>query len=33
LIVQRRLEGRGPYADPWSLIEKTYGAAALASVD
>ncbi|OBJ10399.1 oxidoreductase [Mycobacterium sp. 1482292.6] len=33
LIVQRRLEGRGPYADPWSLIEKTYGPAALASVD
>lgn len=33
LILQRRLEGRGPYADPWSLIEKTYGAAALASVD
>ncbi|RAU97397.1 NAD(P)-dependent oxidoreductase [Mycobacterium colombiense] len=33
LTVQRRLEGRGPYADPWSLIEKTYGTAALASVD
>jgi nucleoside-diphosphate-sugar epimerase len=33
LIVQRRLEGRGPYADPWALIEKQYGAAALASVD
>ncbi|WP_406815430.1 NAD-dependent epimerase/dehydratase family protein [Mycobacterium sp. M23085] len=33
LIVQRRLEGRGPYADPWSLIEKKYGTAALASVD
>lgn len=33
LMVQRRLEGRGPYADPWSLIEKTYGTAALASVD
>lgn len=33
LIVQRRLEGRGPYADPWTLIEKKYGTAALASVD
>jgi nucleoside-diphosphate-sugar epimerase len=33
LSVQRRLEGRGPYADPWSLIEKKYGTAALASVD
>ncbi len=33
LIVQRRLEGRGPYAAPWSLIEKKYGTAALASVD
>lgn len=33
LLVQRRLEGRGPYADPWSLIEKKYGTAALASVD
>lgn len=33
LIVQRRLDGRGPYADPWSLIEKKYGTAALASVD
>ncbi|OBJ23097.1 NAD-dependent epimerase/dehydratase family protein [Mycobacterium colombiense] len=33
LIVLRRLEGRGPYADPWSLIEKKYGTAALASVD
>ncbi|MEE2855075.1 MAG: NAD(P)-dependent oxidoreductase [Actinomycetota bacterium] len=32
-FVQRRLEGRGPYADPWSLIEKKYGTAALASVD
>ncbi|OMB96587.1 NAD-dependent epimerase/dehydratase family protein [Mycobacterium colombiense] len=31
--IQRRLEGRGPYADPWSLIEKKYGTAALASVD
>lgn len=33
LIVQRRLEGRGPYADPWALIEKKYGTPALASVD
>ncbi|OBF58926.1 oxidoreductase [Mycobacterium sp. 852002-53434_SCH5985345] len=33
LMVQRRLEGRGPYADPWALIEKHYGAAALASAD
>ncbi|OBH50271.1 NAD(P)-dependent oxidoreductase [Mycobacterium sp. E2479] len=32
-FVQRRFEGRGPYADPWSLIEKKYGTAALASVD
>lgn len=33
LAVQRRLEGRGPYADPWGLIEKKYGAAALAGAD
>lgn len=33
LLVQRRLEGRGPYADPWALIEKKYGTAALASID
>lgn len=33
LMVLRRLEGRGPYSDPWSLIEKKYGTAALASVD
>jgi nucleoside-diphosphate-sugar epimerase len=33
LILLRRLEGRGPYADPWALIEKKYGSAALASVD
>ncbi|GAA4536207.1 NAD-dependent epimerase/dehydratase family protein [Mycobacterium paraffinicum] len=33
LMVQRRLEGRGPYADPWTLIERHYGAAALASAD
>jgi len=31
LAVQRKVEGRGPYADPWSLIEKNYGAGALAS--
>jgi nucleoside-diphosphate-sugar epimerase len=33
LLVQRRLEGRGPYADPWALIEKKYGTAALARID
>ncbi|UXA04811.1 NAD(P)-dependent oxidoreductase [Mycobacterium sp. SMC-2] len=33
LMVQRHLEGRGPYADPWTLIEKKYGTAALAGVD
>ncbi|BBZ71016.1 hypothetical protein MPRS_21090 [Mycobacterium paraseoulense] len=33
LKVQRRLEGRGPYADPWTLIEKHYGAAALAAAE
>lgn len=33
LMVQRRIEGRGPYADPWALIEKKYGTAALAAVD
>ncbi|WP_297826024.1 NAD(P)-dependent oxidoreductase [Mycobacterium sp.] len=33
LLVQRQLEGRGPYADPWALIEKKYGTAALASID
>jgi nucleoside-diphosphate-sugar epimerase len=32
LIVQRRLEGRGPYADPWALIAKKYGLGALANV-
>lgn len=32
-FVQRRLEGRGPYADPWSLIKKKYGTAALAGVE
>jgi nucleoside-diphosphate-sugar epimerase len=30
LQLQRRLEGRGAYADPWGLIVKKYGAAALA---
>jgi hypothetical protein len=30
LDVQRRVEGRGPYADPWTLIEKKYGPGALA---
>lgn len=30
LMLQQRLEGRGPYADPWGLIEKKYGTAALA---
>jgi hypothetical protein len=31
LKLQRRAEGRGPYADPWALIEKKYGSAALAN--
>jgi nucleoside-diphosphate-sugar epimerase len=31
LAVQRRVEHRGPYADPWALVEKKYGSAALAS--
>ena len=30
LNLQRRAEGRGPYADPWTLIAKKYGPAALA---
>ncbi len=30
LVVQRRLEHRGPYADPWGLIEKKYGPDVLA---
>jgi UDP-glucose 4-epimerase len=30
LILQRRAEGRGPYADPWTLIENRYGPDALA---
>ncbi len=33
LKLQRRAEGRGPYADPWALIEKKYGSAALAAAD
>jgi hypothetical protein len=33
LKLQRRAEGRGRYADPWTLIEKKYGPAALAEVD
>ncbi len=31
LGLQRRIEGRGPYADPWTLIEKKYGPGALAT--
>ena len=33
LKLQRRAEGRGPYADPWTLVEKKYGSAALAQAD
>jgi nucleoside-diphosphate-sugar epimerase len=33
LKLQRRAEKRGPYADPWTLIEKKYGPESLASVD
>jgi UDP-glucose 4-epimerase len=33
LKLQRRAEGRGPYADPWALIEKIYGPGALAHAD
>jgi hypothetical protein len=33
LTLQRRAEGRGPYADPWTLIAKKYGPAALAHAD
>ena len=33
LKLQRRAEGRGPYADPWALIEKKYGPGALAHSD
>jgi len=31
LAVQRKVEHRGRYADPWSLIEKNYGPGALAT--
>jgi hypothetical protein len=33
LALQRRREGRGPYADPWTLIEKKYGPDVLAPTD
>ncbi len=33
LRLQRCAEGRGPYADPWKLIAKKYGTAALATTD
>lgn len=33
LKLQRRAERRGPYAEPWALIEKKYGSAALATTD
>jgi len=33
LKLQRRAEGRGPYADPWTLIAKKYGSAALVAAD
>jgi nucleoside-diphosphate-sugar epimerase len=33
LAAQRRVERRGPYADPWTLIEKKYGADVLATAD
>ncbi|MGO9382443.1 MAG: NAD-dependent epimerase/dehydratase family protein [Mycobacterium sp.] len=33
LKLQRRIEGRGPYADPWTLIVKKYGSGALAAAD
>lgn len=33
LKLQHRADGRGPYADPWTLIEKKYGSAALAHAD
>ncbi len=33
LQLQRRAEGRGPYADPWTLIAKKYGSAALAHAE
>ncbi|MUL75878.1 NAD(P)-dependent oxidoreductase [Mycolicibacterium sp. CBMA 226] len=31
LAAQRKVERRGPYADPWALIHKEYGPGALAS--
>jgi UDP-glucose 4-epimerase len=31
--LQNRADGRGPYADPWAMIEKKYGSAALAHAD
>jgi nucleoside-diphosphate-sugar epimerase len=33
LALQRRREGRGPYADPWTLIGKKYGPDVLAPTD
>jgi D-erythronate 2-dehydrogenase len=33
LNLQRRAEGRGPYADPWKLVVQKYGTAALAGAD
>jgi nucleoside-diphosphate-sugar epimerase len=33
LAVQRRIERRGPYADPWALIEEKYGPSALAPTE
>jgi nucleoside-diphosphate-sugar epimerase len=33
LALQRRIEHRGPYADPWSLIASRYGSQALARAD
>jgi nucleoside-diphosphate-sugar epimerase len=33
LKLQQRAEGRGPYADPWTLIAKKYGQEALAQAD
>lgn len=33
LFIQRRLEGRGQYADPWTLISKKYGPQVLACTE
>jgi hypothetical protein len=33
LKLQNRAEGRGPYADPWTMIERKYGPGALAHAD